>query len=99
MVPVDQFVERGCKILGIDVEDIRSRGRGRESVIGRELLMVLSVERYGLRVNEMADQLGQSSSGSSKALARGVQKRQFDPGFRKVLDDPDIRMARGVTKV
>lgn len=97
-IPVDQFVERGCEILGIDVEDIRARGRGQETVIDRELLMVLSVERYGLRVNEMADQLGQSTSGLSKALARGVQKRRSDPGFRKMLDDLDIRMARAATK-
>jgi hypothetical protein len=46
----------------------------------------------------MADQLGQTSSGSSKALARGIQKRQSDPGFRKMLNDLDSRMARMNTK-
>ena len=93
MIPEDEFVQRGCRILGIDVEDIRSRSRGQDVVTGRELLLVLSVERYGLKVKEMADQLGQSPSGSSKALARGIQKRQCDAGFRKMLDDLDGRLA------
>jgi len=63
-------------------------------VTGRELLLVLSVERYGRKVKGMADQLGQSSSGSSKALARGIQKRQSDAGFRKMLNDLDGRLAK-----
>ncbi len=98
-IPEDEFVQRGCGILGVDVEDIRSRSRGQDIVTGRALLMVLSVERYGLKVNATAVQIGQSSSGSSKALARGIQKRKLDGGFKKMLDDLDRRMAKIYAKV
>ncbi len=99
VIPEDEFVQRGCGILGLDVEDIHSRSRGQDIVTGRELLMVLSVERYGLKVNAMAVQIGQSSSGSSKALARGIQKRKLDGGFKKMLDDLDRQMAKMYAKV
>ncbi len=89
-IPEDEFVQRGCGILGVDVEDIRSRSRGQDIVTGRALLMVLSVERYGLKVNATAVQIGQSSSGSSKELARGIKKRKLDGGFKKMLDDLDM---------
>ena len=94
VIPEDEFVQRGCGILGIDVEHLRSRSRGQDVVTVRELLLVLSVERYGLKVKEMADQLGQSPSGSSKALARGSQRKQCDAEFRKMLDDLDVRLAK-----
>jgi len=93
-----EFVQRGCAMLGITVEDIRSRGRGQEIVTGRELLMVLGVERYNLKVKDLAVQLGQSSSGLSKALARGIQKRKNHAEFTRKLDDLDKRMAQQATR-
>jgi REP element-mobilizing transposase RayT len=95
----DEFIRRGCLILGFDVDELRSRQRQEKIVIGRELLMVLGVERYNLQVKKLALQLARSSAGMSKALARGIQKRNSDDTFRKKLDELDQRIAHEATKV
>ena len=97
-IPEDEFVRLGCAILGIDIEDMRSRGREQESVTGRELLMVLGAERYNLKVKKLAAQLVKSPAGMSKALARGIQKRKCEAAFRKKLDDLDRRIAQESSK-
>jgi len=76
-----------------------SRQRKEEIVLGRELLMVLGVERCNLQVRKLALQLARSSAGMSKALARGIQKKQTDDTFKKKLDELDQRIAREATKV
>ena len=54
--------------------------------------MVLGVERYRLKVKELAHHLKRSPDGMSKALARGILKRRNDPRFRKDLDTIDRRL-------
>ncbi|MEE4270736.1 MAG: transposase [Thermoanaerobaculales bacterium] len=93
----DEFVERGCKILGIATDDIRSRGRAQNLVFGRELLMVLGAERYNLKVNELAATLGQSPQGMSRALARGIIKRSNEASFRESLDLLDHQLSQETT--
>jgi len=90
----EEFVEHGCKILGIDTDDIRTRGRMQDLVIGRELLMVLGVERYNLKVKELAAALGQSPQGMSKALTRGIMKRTTETPFRESLDVLDHQLSQ-----
>jgi hypothetical protein len=51
--------------------------------------MVLGVERYGLKVRDLAAALGKSSDGMSHALARGVRRRVDDEGFRADLRNLD----------
>jgi len=60
--------------------------------------MVLGVERYNLQVKTMAVQLERSSAGMSRALARGIQKRQSNERFRKKLDDLDHRIVQKTKK-
>jgi len=90
-----EFVARGAELLGVDVDDLRARGRAPDVVEARELLLVLGVERYGVKVNALAREVQKSPSGMSQALARAVRRRVEDAGFRRKLDEVDRRLAEG----
>jgi len=66
----------------LDSCDLWSRKRSPELVRARELLMVLGVEGYRLKVREIAATLKKTSDGMSHALARGVRRRSEDERFR-----------------
>lgn len=79
--------------LGVEVQDLRSRSRSADLVRARELLMVLGVERYHVKVRDLARALGKSADGMSQALARGVMNRARRGDFRAALDELDRTIA------
>jgi putative transposase len=92
----EDFVIRGAAAVGIDLEDLSSRQRSPELVRARELLMVLGVERYKLKVWDLAAALGKSRDGMSHALARATHRRMDDESFRHDLQNLDGKMSKGV---
>ena len=64
----------------------------------RELVMVLGVEGYGLKVRELAATLKKTPDGTSHALARGVRRRADDERFRRELRKLDRAIATENTK-
>jgi hypothetical protein len=75
---------------------LRSSSRAVELVEGREILMTLGVERYRLRVKELAGCVCKSPDGMSQALARGVRRRAQDADFRNRLSDLDHAVAQAM---
>jgi REP element-mobilizing transposase RayT len=95
-VDVDTFVSKVSELLGLDEQDLRSSSRAVELVEGREILMTLGVERYRLRVKELAESVRKSPDGMSQALARGVKRRAQDAEFRNRLVDLDHAVAEAI---
>ena len=91
----DEFVVQGSSALGINLERLRTRGRSQETIRVRELLMVLGVERYRLKVKDLAVALNRSSDGMTKALARGIEKRRANKSFLRDLDELDHALSEG----
>jgi putative transposase len=91
-----EYLALGAAALGLAMSDLRCRQRGRAVVRGRELLAVVGVERYGLRVLDIAEGLGKSQDAITKAIARGSRRRREDPEFRAALDLLDSSIAQGV---
>jgi len=90
-----EFVARGARVLGLELEDLGSRRRERELVRGRELLMIVGVERYRLKLKELASELGKSPDGMSKTLSRAIRRRRQGSGFRKEVAMLDRALASG----
>jgi len=80
-----EFISRGADILGVDIADLRLRGRNQDAVRARELLMVLGVERYGLKVKDLAKELRKSPDGMTQTVMRGIRRRSEDDEFRADL--------------
>ncbi len=89
----DEFIRRGAAAAGVAVEDLRSRLRGPEVVRAREMLAVVGVERYGLRVSDLARELGKSPDSVTKMIGRAVRRRRTDPILRSRVDRLDEAIA------
>ncbi|MDX2436192.1 MAG: hypothetical protein QNL88_03975 [Acidobacteriota bacterium] len=73
----------------VRLEDLAGRRRAPHLVQTRELAATLGVERYGLRVKEIAAALSKSAEAVSRMVSRGTEKRQEDAEFRSRYEDLD----------
>ena len=80
--------------LGVSVEDLRSRQRRPEVVRARETLVVAGVERYGLRVADVANALSKSPDTMTKAIARATRRRAKEREYLRALDQLDHAIAK-----
>ena len=94
----EEFAAWAADALHLEMEDLCSRQRSPELVRVRELVMVLGVEGYGLKVRELAATLKKTPDGMSHALARGVRRRADDERFRVDLGKLDRLIATAGTK-
>ncbi len=93
LLDAETFVIRSLEVLGHTAEEVSGRGKRREVVRTREILMTLGVERYGLRVTEMAAVLAVRYHSACLWSRRGASRRQDDHAFAKKLDDVDAVIA------
>jgi len=57
-----------------------------EVVKMRELIGLVGIERFGVRVTELADVLGKSRDGVSRWMRRGSKRRSTDTEFAKAAE-------------
>jgi len=76
-----EWLDLACEYSNIDPEMLAGRGRNLEVVRIRELIGRVGVERFGVKVTELADVLWKSRDGVSLWLRRGVTRRATDPEF------------------
>jgi len=88
------FVSRGADFLSVEVDDLRSRRRSRDLVRAREFLMILGVERYGLKVKDLARVLRKSPDGMTQTVARAIRRRTDDRRFGVDLNKLDRALAK-----
>ena len=86
----------GCvEILGVQAEKLRSRSQAVELVQAREIIMVVGVGRFGLKVEDLAWEVRTSPDGMSKTLGRGLRRRWSDERFRERVDAANEAIAEG----
>ncbi len=88
-----ELVTRVGGLLGVGVEALGSRGKDADTVRARELVVTLGVERYGLRVRDLASAIGARYDTVSLWGRRGARRRSADAGFRRRLDEIDAVLA------
>ena len=88
-----EFIVRGAKVLGVEVEALRSRRQDRRLARARELLMVLGVERYRLKLKDLARELKKSPDGMTKAVVRAAKRRVENDDFLTDLNALDQALA------
>jgi len=98
VLSAQEYVDRGASALGVSLGDLRGRLRSPEVVRARESLMVVGVERYGLKVKDLAREMGKSPDSMTKAIVRLTQQRAATAELRAALDELDRRIASGEAK-
>lgn len=76
---VEVFVERTAAAIGVGLDALQGRGKGYELSRARELLATLGVERYGLRVKDVAELLNKHPVTVTGWVMRGVRRRVDEP--------------------
>jgi putative transposase len=85
----EEWLELACTHLGCDREALGGRGRAPEVVRMRDLVGLVGIERYGVKVTELAAELGKSRDGVSRWCRRGAARRAEDPGFAAAAEALD----------
>jgi REP element-mobilizing transposase RayT len=88
-----EFLRQGGEVLGIGFEELAGRGKLPEVVRARELLTVLGVERYDLRVKDMAAALGKHPQAATGWMMRGVRRRHEDAEEAICLEEIDVALS------
>ncbi len=77
----DELISEGAQRLGIDLEDLASRGRRREVVESRRLLLALGRERWGQKATDLGTVLGKKADTISYLACEGIRQRLEDEVF------------------
>lgn len=85
-----EWLEIACAQLGIDRERLADRNRNQEVVRARELIGLIGVERFGVKVNELARELRKSRDGVSRWIQRGTERRAADADFASDAESLDL---------
>jgi hypothetical protein len=89
----DAFIDRVLKTLEITREEVAGGTKRRNVVRAREMLFSLGVERYGLKVTDMATALHVNYDSASLWGRRGAQRRAGDAEFALRADEVDAAVA------
>jgi hypothetical protein len=82
-------LELACAHLECDLDVLRGRGREPEVVRMRELIGLVGIERYGVKVTELAAGLGKSRGGVGHWYRRGTARRTEDADFTTAAEALD----------
>ncbi len=85
-----EWIDLACSHCGVSPEVLADRGRQAEAVWYRELVGFVGIERYGVKVVELARLLGKSPDGVSLWARRGAIRRTEDPGFAEAAEKLDL---------
>ena len=88
-IAVNDFVLRGAEYLRVSIDELADRGRSPSIVGARVLLATLGIERYGMRVNEIARVINKSPEAVSRCISRGTRLRKADAEFGAKLEELD----------
>jgi hypothetical protein len=80
-LPVAEYLAKACQVLAVEVEELAGRGRSPRLTELRELVAVVGVEKYGQRVNQLAEKLRKNPGSVSRWVTSAAERRTTDSGF------------------
>jgi putative transposase len=80
---VDDYLVRVCKVHGLELSQLSGRRRDETTARLRELVTLIGVEVYGLRVKDLAEGMGMNPGSASRALTRASQREREDRTFHE----------------
>lgn len=84
-----------ARVLGVPLEALGGRGRGEELQRARHLVMLVGVERCGLRVKDLAHVIGRDAGSASRLYGQAAAVRPTNPGLARLADKALEVLRRG----
>jgi REP element-mobilizing transposase RayT len=95
-ITAEELLDRLVPHLGVERADLGGPGRAPVILECRELLAGLAAERWGVRINALAEALGKSRDGVSHWVRRAARRRAEDAAFAARLDELDRRLSESL---
>jgi len=83
---VDEFLVAAANALDTGTSDLAARRSGRALTRQREMLALVAVESYGVRVKDLAERLGKNPGVVSRWVNMGGERRAQDSDFRERVE-------------
>jgi len=91
---VDEYLFRVCQVHGLELSELSGRRKDETTARLRELLTLIGVEVYGLRVKDLAEGMRMNPGSASRALARASQREREDASFHEQRLALEERLAK-----
>jgi hypothetical protein len=78
---VDAFIRRAAEHLGVSSGVLGARSKAPATVRAREIITIVGLERFGVKVKDLAGRLGKNPGSVSRWMARAAQRRDEDRDF------------------
>ena len=91
---VDEFLARACKVHGLELSELSGRRKDATTARLRELVTLIGVEVYGLRVKDLAEGMRMNPGSASRVLARAAEREGEDRTFHEQRLDLEERLAK-----
>ncbi|MEW6338508.1 MAG: transposase [Acidobacteriota bacterium] len=92
---VGRYLEVAAAALGVAPAGLGGRGKAPAIVRAREILAIVGVERFGVRMSELAGRLGMHAGSVSHWAARAAARRREDTTFaRRCREVEEVIAAR-----
>jgi hypothetical protein len=78
---VAAFIRRAAEQLGVGGDVLGSRTKAPATVRAREIITIVGVERFGVKVKDLAGRLGKNPGSVSRWMVRAAQRRKEDRQF------------------
>ncbi|MBW2524834.1 MAG: hypothetical protein JRI23_11690 [Deltaproteobacteria bacterium] len=91
----EEWIETVCPIVGVDRQDLAGRSRSPQLVQMRDLVGLVGVERFGVKVKDLAASLRKSDDGVSLWVRRGARRRETDAAFAAEVEALDSVVREG----
>jgi len=95
---VDAFIRRAAEHLGVSSDVLGARSKAPATVRAREIIAIVGVERFGVKVKDLAARLGKNPGSVSRWMARAAQRREADRDFEACCRRLEAALTKIVTR-
>jgi REP element-mobilizing transposase RayT len=92
---VGAFIRRSEEQLGVAAGELGARGKAPATVRAREIVAVVGVERFGVKVKDLAVRLGKHPGSVSRWVAEGARRRREEREFEASCRRLETALAKG----
>jgi len=90
----DEYLVPACQVHGLELSELSGRRKDEAAARLRELLTLIGVEVYGLRVKDLAEGMRMNPGSASRVLARAAEREREDRTFHEQRLALEERLAK-----
>jgi putative transposase len=95
---VNAFIRRASECVGVSADVLGSRGKAPATARAREVIAIVGVERFGLKVKDLAARLAKNPGSVSRWIVRAAQRRDEEKEFEACCRRLEVALTKNASK-